>query len=108
MTDICLCYGPQIDFEIDPAAVDPAGNDWWEAAGVLVLIDAELYIRAYAASGFGLPLINIKTGSRFSEQHHGNHWTFGRWTLYVRDIDRRRAIKLYEFNPPALQNLANL
>ena len=100
LTEPCLCYSSGVEFEINTELIDPRGNEWWETPGVIVSIADQLYIRAGRFDrSFGWPpLINIQTGELYSDQNQGNLWTFGGWTLWVKDEDCKRTIKLCDFN----------
>ena len=99
LSEPCLHYSSGVEFEIDTDVVDPSGNEWWEIPGVIVSIADQFYIRAgrFDRMFGGLVLINIQSGDLCSDQHQGNRWTFGRWTLWVKDSDHKRSIKLCDF-----------
>ena len=99
LTEPCLRYSSGVEFEINTELIDPRGNEWWETPGVIVSIAGQLYIRAGRFDhSFGWPpLVNIQTGEIYSGLHQSNLWTFGGWTLWIRDENHQRAIKLCDF-----------
>ena len=94
-----MCYQNDLRFEISNAEkdIDVNGHNWWEQSGVIVSIGGELYIRAIMHQQFGIHHINIQTGAVLSEKIPKNMWTFGVWSLWVRDPIRERNFQLVEF-----------
>lgn len=102
LDETCLCYDAGIEFELDQNLVDPRGNKWWETPGVMVVIGDQHYIRSsYLDDPFRCPpLVNIQTGDIFNDDQAGGRWTFGGWTLWIKDDLQQRAIKLCDFKAP--------
>ena len=100
--DSCLVYKMKLHFELTniETEIDPRGHEWREIAGVIVLIDDQLYIRVAPQDSFydNFRLINIQSGAVLSQQTPNNVWSFGRWCLWLRDSIPERHVKLLEFS----------
>jgi len=103
----CLSYAGLTLFELptDDKWVDPRGSEWWDTAGVIVLIADQFYIRTSKRDVRGIhpiyPLVNIRTGDIFSGHPPTEIWTFGTWRLCLKRDHRE--IELCNFSAPALK-----
>ncbi|WP_130582409.1 hypothetical protein [Bradyrhizobium sp. Leo170] len=98
-----LQYASNARFELDDK-LDPTGHNSWETPGVIVSIGSELLIRAAPHDNFyggNYRLVNIRSGSVYSDPLPNPLWTFLSWQLWQRDPERRHDLKLTEFNATA-------
>jgi hypothetical protein len=83
-----LQYKTKPRFELGTAdgEIDPTGHNSWDVIGVLVSIGNDLFIRAAQEEFYGrYKLINVRTGSIYSDRLPDTLWTFLSWQLWLRD-----------------------
>lgn len=78
---------PRFEICMDKEKIDPTGRNSWEISGAMVVAGDRVCIRAYDdAQAFGeMKLIDVRTGSVFSNQQSIDAWTFLAWELWIRD-----------------------
>jgi hypothetical protein len=104
LSDSLIVLDEKIEFEIDqnPKSIDERGADWRETAGVIVVLGDRLHIRAYRPTSGAFfsnhELIDIQSGAVYSGELPNRLWSFGRWSLWIKDKVGNKVFKLCEFS----------
>lgn len=100
--DSCLAFSGKLQFELSAELkdIDPNGNKWWEESGVIVCVGDQFYLRAAPFDGFmgNYQFANVQTGSLLTEQIPNSVWSFGVWSIWLRDTIAQRSFSIFDFS----------
>jgi hypothetical protein len=97
-SSLCAFYKTPLRFEIgtDANDIDLRGN-WWDKAGVIILLKEKLLMCARSISRGGIRYVDIQTGEIYSDQLPPIYGMCGKWSLWQRDPLRSFDFKIADF-----------